>query len=593
MKKRLLWQLYPSYLLITFLCLAGIVWYANKSLREFYLHQLESDLAAQAWLIEYSLSALPSLEEGPSVDALAKRLGRGAAIRVTVVLPSGKVIGDSQENPQLMDNHRMRPEIQQAFQGRTGTSTRFSSTLEEKLLYVAVPVGNVQNPAAVVRTAVAVTAIDRELSGLYQRILLTGLVLALIMAALSLWISRRISEPLQQLKQGAERFARGELESRLTVSGSEEIGSLAVTMNRMAEQLSERIRTVVEQRNEVEGILANMVEGVLVVDAEERLVTLNQAAADRFGIHFEEGRGRTLQEIARNPEIQQIVRRALTGQSPVEEQIALVQPDGEECFLSVHGTLLKSVGGASSGALIVFHDVTELRRLENVRRQFVANVSHELRTPITSIKGFIETLMDGAADSPDDRKRFLEIVARHVERLSAIIEDLLALSRIEQGVERRTIALEPSSVKEVLCAAVQVCQVQAAETHMRIECLCDEALRAPMNAPLLEQAVVNLIDNAIKYSEPGGRVEVRAWEEEHRAILSVRDEGCGIAPEHQGRLFERFYRVDRGRSRKLGGTGLGLAIVKHIVQAHAGTVSVESAPGKGSAFRIEIPAVSG
>jgi two-component system, OmpR family, phosphate regulon sensor histidine kinase PhoR len=257
--------------------------------------------------------------------------------------------------------------------------------------------------------------------------------------------------------------------------------------------------------------------------------------------------------------------------------------------LSCLGTPLRDGEGKRTGSLIVLNDVTRLRKLENIRRDFVANVSHELKTPITAIKGFVDTLKDGAAKNLDDAERFLAIIQKHVDRLENIVEDLLSLSRIEKEGEREESELEERAIGEVLAGAIQVCDVKAREKGIGIELICDREVRAEINPTLLEQAVVNLLDNAIKYSDPGKKVEVEALETEAEVLIHVRDHGCGIEKKHLDRLFERFYRVDQARSRKLGGTGLGLAIVKHIAQAHGGSVSVESQPGQGSTFTIHLP----
>jgi two-component system, OmpR family, phosphate regulon sensor histidine kinase PhoR len=256
--------------------------------------------------------------------------------------------------------------------------------------------------------------------------------------------------------------------------------------------------------------------------------------------------------------------------------------------LRIRGTALRDGHGQGVGAVIVLNDVTRYRHLENLRRDFVANVSHELKTPIASIKGFVETLLDGALQSPDDAQRFLKIIASHAERLNNIIEDLLSLSKIEQSEEAANLPLVEVPLRPVLEAALRGCEPQASARKVSLELRCEEIL-AHVNPPLMEQAIINLIDNAIKYSEPGGQVVVEAQQNASEVIVAVQDRGCGIATEHLPRLFERFYRVDRARSRKLGGTGLGLAIVKHIVQAHQGRVTVESTPGEGSTFSIHLP----
>jgi two-component system, OmpR family, phosphate regulon sensor histidine kinase PhoR len=293
----------------------------------------------------------------------------------------------------------------------------------------------------------------------------------------------------------------------------------------------------------------------------------------------------------RNPDLQNFVTRALASPRQMDGEIIL-RDNNRDRLLQVTGTTLRDLQGQAFGALIVLNDVTRLRRLEQARRDFVANVSHELKTPITSIKGFVETLLDGAMLEPENAMNFLQIIAKHADRLNEIIDDLLSLSRIEQDSEQGKITLAPARIKEVLNKAIQVCRERAAAKEITITLTCPDDLVEEINAPLLEQAVVNLIDNAVKYSPAGHPVEVEAREELGEVWILVRDQGSGIAPEHLPRLFERFYRVDAGRSRKVGGTGLGLAIVKHIAQAHEGYVTLQSVPGKGSTFFIHLPQTS-
>jgi two-component system phosphate regulon sensor histidine kinase PhoR len=330
-----------------------------------------------------------------------------------------------------------------------------------------------------------------------------------------------------------------------------------------------------------------MVEGVFGVDMEERLIGLNLAAARILGCDPSQAQGRSIQEVLRHSDLQRFVQHALSSDEPVEKDITLFTE--EESILWGIGTPLRDGKKKRIGALIVLNDVTRLRKLENIRRDFVANVSHEIKTPITAIKGFVETLRDGAAKNPEDGERFLSIIQKHVDRLEALVEDLLSLSRIEKEGEREEIVLKERAIREVLAGAIQLCDARASAKNIVLELTCDEDLKGEINPALLEQAVVNLIDNAIKYSDPGKRVHVEARAENKGLLIRVQDHGCGIEKKHLDRLFERFYRVDKARSRKLGGTGLGLAIVKHIIQAHGGNVSVESQPGQGSTFSLHLP----
>jgi two-component system phosphate regulon sensor histidine kinase PhoR len=333
-----------------------------------------------------------------------------------------------------------------------------------------------------------------------------------------------------------------------------------------------------------------MIEGVLAIDARQRIVGLNRAAADLLGVDLDGSIRRPLQDVVRNPDLRRFALKAIDCREPVEDDLVLRGP--RDRTIRLRGTALRDVSG-EGGAVIVLNDVTDVQRLEHVRRDFVANVSHELKTPVASIKGFVETLLDGAADDPADNRRFLGIIARQADRLAAIIEDLLALSRIEQREGAGNLPVEPTLVADVFAAATADCDARAADRSIRLETDCPDSLQADLNAPLLEQAVINLIDNAIKYSDPGRTVRLSAESLTGAGaadlVIRVQDQGCGIDAEHLPRLFERFYRVDKARSRKLGGTGLGLSIVKHIVQAHGGRIDVESVPGVGTTFTIRVP----
>jgi two-component system phosphate regulon sensor histidine kinase PhoR len=344
----------------------------------------------------------------------------------------------------------------------------------------------------------------------------------------------------------------------------------------------------VRQRNELEALLAAMIEGVLAVDMDLHVFKTNAAAEQLLGIPPGAAQGHDILELVRNPEFHDLIRRTIESEQPVEGEIILYGKDKR--VLQIHGTALPDAHGRIAGAVIVLNDITRIKDLENMRRDFVANVSHELKTPITSIQGFVETLQDGAMASPGDAARFLEIIAHHSERLNAIIDDLLSLSRIERLDDKDLLNAEPGRVRDILESAILNCAERAAASGIAIELECPPDLSARMNPRLLEQAVANLIDNAIKYSEPETAVNVEAHTEGDDVVIHVRDHGRGIAREHLPRLFERFYRVDKARSRTLGGTGLGLAIVKHIAMAHGGFASVTSAPGKGSDFIIKFPA---
>ena len=413
--------------------------------------------------------------------------------------------------------------------------------------------------------------------------------MAVLAAVIGFSVSRRISGQMREIKAGAERLAAGDFTSKLYVPKVEEFASVAESINRMAEELDDKLRTLTNERNERQAVLSSMVEGVLAVDIDERVIAVNAAAARLLDTDPAEAEGKTIQEIVRNPDLQHVVAQTLSGQRPVEADIVM-RVGAEDRNLQANGTLLHGDGGGGDvGAVVVLNDVTRLKRLEAVRRDFVANVSHELKTPVTSIKGFAETLDDGALDDPETARRFVRIISGQADRLNSIIEDLLALSTLEQSTDSPLLQLEEADLCDVVAVALEVCGPKADAKGVVLREECPGGLLARVSPPLLEQAVVNLVDNAVKYSVEGGEVVVTLVEARDEVVVSVRDEGQGVAREHLPRLFERFYRADKARSRDLGGTGLGLAIVKHIAQIHGGRVSVDSVLGSGSTFRIHLP----
>jgi two-component system phosphate regulon sensor histidine kinase PhoR len=585
-RTRLLWQIFPSYLLITVIAVTAASAYAFLSLEHFYHAEMVQVLTVRARLIEERLRAEALLDGARGVDRLVKELGVAAETRITVVLPSGEVVGDSEADPASMENHGDRPEIVAALSGGVGTIERSSPTFGTDMLYVAVPLMDGARTAGAVRAALPMRLLEDELAAVRRKLAAAAVLVCALAAAVGLVVSRRLSRPIEEMTRGAARFARGELTYSMPVPKTEELAVLAESLNRMAVELDAQVRAVSQKLMEEEAVLAGMTEGVVAVDAGERVIAMNRAAGEMLRAAPSSSRGRALREVVRNSDIQALVAEALEGDGPIERDIPPLGRDQQT--LQGRGAPLFDADGRRAGAVLVLNDVTRLRHLENVRRDFVTNVSHELRTPVTSIRGYAETLLDGAA-TPEESRRFLSIIAKHAERLEALIEDLLYLSRIEQDAERARLPREDAAIAEVLRAAIESRRGLAAERGVRVELSREDGLRARVNAALLEHAVANLIDNAAKYSERGGAVEVECDGTGAEVVLRVRDHGCGIAEEHLDRIFERFYRVDKGRSRELGGTGLGLAIVKHIVQAHGGSVGVESDPGRGSTFTIRIP----
>ena len=586
-KRKLAWQIYSSYVLIILVALIAVAFYSSNALKQFYLRNVREELETHAAYFSTLLDGKFAVEYRQEIDALCKTVGEQLDNRFTVILRSGLVIGDSLEDPDRMDNHADRPEIQQAYAGEVGTSTRFSYTLERNMMYVAIPFQKDAAMIGVVRASTPVMAITQTLHTMYAEIAVTGIIVAILAAIVSLFVSYRITRPLEEMRNGAMRFAYGDLSHKILVPESYEIGALAETMNQMASQLEERIQTIIRQRNELEAVLTSMVEAVIMVDEEDRIVRCNHAAGQLFGINPDTCKQRSVQEVIRNASIQRFIIKTFKVPEPIEDVVTV--HSGEERFLHAHGTLLSQSADLPPVALLVFHDITRLKQLENMRQEFVANVSHELKTPITAIEGFVETLLDGAISEPENGHKFLKIIERNAHRLKNIINDLLTLSKIEQQEKEEHIVLTEGSIKDVIDTAVQMCETSAQEKNVSLELICEERLRANINRDLLVQAVVNLLDNAIKYSDSRSQVRVRGGQKGADVVISVKDFGPGIPKEHLARLFERFYRIDKARSREIGGTGLGLAIVKHIATAHHGYATVKSTVEKGSTFSIRLP----
>ena len=587
-KLRLLWYLYPAFLVLTLGAVLAVSWYVTDTLNDVHIAQIEKSLAAHATLVAEQISGEFDPTHAQKLDTLSKTLGKKTETRITIILTNGIVLADSNEDPARMDNHARRPEIAAALKGNKGVSTRYSRTLQQNQMYVALPVMKNDEVIGTVRTAIPVTEIDATLASAQGKIAVAGFLIALVLAVLSLFLARRITRPLEQMRQGAEQFAKGQLDRRLSTSGAEEVAALAEALNNMAAQLDERFQTVIRQRNELEAVLSSMIEGVLAVDNNEHILRLNKAAAELFETDMAQAIGRPMQEVLRKAELQQFLSDALRASDPIERNLTLLA-DNREIELQAHGTPLLSGQQEKIGALVVINDVTRLQRLESLRRDFVANVSHELKTPITAIKGWAETLQGGDGSLSEDQQQPVEIIVRQADRLNAIINDLLDLSSIEQEQERAAIELQPVAIRSVIEAAIQSCSVEIKQKGVEIVIDCSDVLEVAINPPLLEQALVNLLNNAIKYSPENGKIVIDADINKTEFSLAVRDFGCGIPKEHLSRLFERFYRVDPARSREMGGTGLGLAIVKHIAQAHSGRVEVDSVVDEGTTFTLLLP----
>jgi len=470
-------------------------------------------------------------------------------------------------------------------------TTGFDAASRQRVLAVTRVVESGPASGGQVRVTLQAGSDDKLLARDQRTLLGWQVVWGLAAAALGYLAISRLTRPVEELARTATSLADGTEGVTLERPESRELASLSAAIAALHGQLVERGLTIGRQGTQQEAVLGSMIEGVLAIDSRQRIVSINATAAELLGLDAAGAVGRPLQDAVDNADLRRFALLAIDCRAPVEDDLLLRGP--RDRTLRVRGTALRDVYG-EGGAVIVLNDITDIQRLENVRREFVANVSHELKTPVASIKGFVETLLDGAADDPDDSRRFLRIIARQADRLGAIIEDLLSLSRIEQQEGAGSLPVERVALATVVDNVVADCLPRARDRAIELAGECPPDLDAAVNAPLLEQALINLVDNAIKYSDPGRRIWITVAPGSSAGAvthvrLAVRDEGCGIEAEHLPRLFERFYRIDKGRSRKLGGTGLGLSIVKHIALAHGGTVAVESAPGVGSTFTLVLP----
>ena len=595
---RLLWQIYIPVVLVLVVSIVAFTWYASHSFNSFFHEQKETDLTLRARLVRDQITPLFLSGDFVRLEQLCRQIGTDSGTRITILEASGDVVVDSEEKPANMDNHGDRFEIKMALAGESGSSVRFSQTLGLDMLYVAIPLfidqetGSNKSKTGVLRLSISVAAIDGAIKGIHYKVLLGSLILILIAAVVTLIVSRAISRPLEEMRTVAEKYATGSFEKAVPFTGrwnvSVEVAELGDAMAKMANQLGERFETITSQRNELKAVFSSMLEAVIVVDISERLINANSAALKFLQMNIADVEGLHIDKAIRNKDLLRFIRKTLSKLEPLEDEIITSGGDGD-IHLHVNGTPLKGQRDDVVGSLIVLNDVTRLRKLENLRKDFVANVSHELRTPITTIKGFVETLRDGALDNRQEAQRFIEIILKNSDRLNAIVEDLLTLSRIEQEDEQREIDLQVEKIQPVLQNVIESCGMRALEKEITLRLECEPELSTKINSPLLEQAVSNLVINAIKYSNDNSYIELKAIHQGGLVSIQVEDYGAGIAGEHLPRLFERFYRSDKARSRKLGGTGLGLAIVKHIVQAHKGTVHVASSLGEGTIFTIDIP----
>jgi two-component system, OmpR family, phosphate regulon sensor histidine kinase PhoR len=566
--------------------------YLTRGLEHVAVESVEARLGTAARVLHDEARA--ALLSG-AAQPFAERVARPAVARITLIRPDGRVVADSERSEEglaAMENHAGRPEVVAALAGGMGRDVRRSATLGAQLIYVAMPVSDGGRIVAVLRLAAPVEAATPAYESL-RAVMLTGGAVALVVAlGIGLFVAGRVTRPVIEMQAVARQMSEGNFDVRASVRSPDEIGTLGRSLNVMAGRLREKIGDLEREQAKATAVLDAMVEGVIATDGHDHIIIINERARVLFGLGKARAEHLPLLEVIRNVDLHAVLgkSRAAPDATVVSREIKLAEP--LERVLQVHAVPLRFTGEAG-GVVMVLHDVTELRRLEQVRTEFVANVSHELRTPLTAIHGYLETLLDGALEEPENARKFLEIVFRHTERLGRLTDDLTDLSNIELG--RISLRLEPTRVADVVDSVLAIIAPRAMAEQVTVEAKLPVGLpHVVADRDRLAQILINLVDNAVKYTPKGGRVWLEGRVREPGMVeVAVRDTGVGIPKADLPRLTERFYRVDKARSRDLGGTGLGLAIVKHLVLAHGGELDIDSELWKGTTVRFTLPVSGG
>lgn len=583
LRGRLFWRLFISYVLLASAAAVALGLFAANRLHATRFESVQRTLYEESRLVYELLQKDLGANRADSMRQKLRTLAAAIGCRLTIVAADGGVIADTEADPAAMDNHRLRPEIVQAAAQGEGSSIRWSHTLREEILYLAYRAQAPDGATHFVRLAVPLAQVKKGLR-VFDESLLLGVVAAIVLSGVVCFLlARRQAAPLAELSAAAQAIAAGDVGRRTFAGGSSEAGLLGGALNTMAETLAEAKSEAAKGREELLAILGSMTEGIIATDEQQRIVLANPAAANLLDFSTDGSRGKALWEVLRE---EQVLKEA-------EQVAASGQRRAVRCgpirgrYVTITLSPLPHTQGPP-GLLLVVHDTTETFQYQELRKEFVANVSHELRTPLTFIKGFVETLQDGALPDPVKGPEYLATIAKHVVQLTNLVNDLLEISRLESrsGVPRRQNVKLPELVRKVTDLMLPAAQKKEQSLSVNLP---DELPAITGDPDYLERAITNLVDNAIKYTPTKGAVSLAAKADASRVVIEVTDNGIGIPAQDLPRIFERFYRVDKSRSREMGGTGLGLAIVKHIAQAHDGSVEVASEVGKGSTFRMVLP----
>jgi two-component system, OmpR family, phosphate regulon sensor histidine kinase PhoR len=562
--------------------------YLGQALDRFAVASLESRLVTAGRLLHDEARGFLARGDAAALAAFVRRAARPTESRVTVIAPDGVVLADSDipaADLGRLDNHRERPEVRAALDGRVGRDLRSSTSVHAKLLYVALPVRDGERVVGVVRLALPLAAVTSSYDQINRVMVAGGLVALAVAFGIGLFVAGRVTRPVVEMQAIARKMSEGQFAVRAPVRSEDELGALGRALNVMVQRLREQIQNLEAERAKATAILDGMVEGVVAVDGQECILLMNERARAMFGVGHGRGEGKPFLEVIRNADLHEIFRSGRTAGGVFRREVRVVHP--ADRTLRVSAVPLRFTG-EDPGLVLVMDDVTELRRLEQVRTEFIANVSHELRTPLTAIQGYLETLLGGALDEPEHARRFVEIAFRHTERLGRLLNDLTDLSNIELG--KVSLRLAPTPLRPVVESVLELVAAKARDGEVTVTADVSDAMGVQADHDRLVQILINLVDNAVKYTPAGGAVTVRARPTaEGRIEVSVSDTGIGIPRADLPRITERFYRVDKARSRELGGTGLGLAIVKHLVLAHGGDMAIDSEEGRGTTVRVLLP----
>jgi two-component system, OmpR family, phosphate regulon sensor histidine kinase PhoR len=567
--------------------IAGLV--IAKRTENRMLRQVEEGLTAETKLIAEYFQDIPLQDNNwKNIDSLTDFLGQKVSARVTIIDTSGKVLGDSYKSgPELLavENHLSRPEVQEALKVGIGSQVRFSQTVKMKMFYLAIPILQDGNLSGFARLALPLTQVSRQTYQIIKYVVVSTFLALLFSLALSIILASRLTKPLKLMAESAKQIARGDFALKIRPKGRDEIAELGNYFNLMAEELQSTLERLKNEKLQLDSILSNMREGVMALGPTGEILIANDSLKQMFQLK-DSPLGKAYYEVLRQPGLNALIKETLWQHSTKTDEFSLGYPD-ERSFM-VHSISLKAERAGEVSAILVLFDITRLKKLEKIRKDFVANASHELRTPLTSIKGFVEALQDGAIDDPLQTRQFLEIISRQAERMGKIITDMLLLSEIES--EGFQLKLEEFRINDLIREIFKPFQAQADSKNIALELnLQEPEKKVKMDRDKISQVISNLLDNALKFTNSGGKVAIQVEDHRNEVIIQVKDSGIGIPSTDLSRIFERFYTIDKSRSRELGGTGLGLSIVKHIVEAHGGKVWVESELNKGSVFYFSLP----